>query len=264
MMPPNVFSPFKVLASAVVITQLAACSTTYVSSLWKDPTYQVKPHKIMIIGIAKSPANKRTLEDDFASGSSYKARMPSQATRYCPTTRTATRRHRGQDEGARGRCGTHHRIASRKTVYRNLLEVYAPPQSYSTWQNYYEYGYGNITSPNYVEETKYAVMETNMYDAGTTSSSGPPRLKPRSPVRTKNSIKSYVDVMVKSMTKQKLLMRNDDEGEKSMETVGQEVGKSKHDSDSWARSSIGWWPRADEVGTDAKTDYRRRTRACQR
>jgi nitrate reductase beta subunit len=99
------------------------------------------------------------------------------------------------------------RIANRKTVYTNLLEVYAPPQSYRTWQNYYEYGYGNITSPNNVEETKYAVMETNMYDAGNDKLIWSASSETEITGTDQKFIRSYVNVMVKSMTKQKLLMR---------------------------------------------------------
>ena len=208
MMPPNVFSPFKVLASAVVITQLAACSTTYVSSLWKDPTYQVKPHKIMIIGIAKSPANKRTLEDDFAKRLKLQGTDAVSSYAILPDDKDGNKDAivaKMKEQGADAVLIT--RIASRKTVYRNLLEVYAPPQSYSTWQNYYEYGYGNITSPNYVEETKYAVMETNMYDAGNDKLIWSASSETQITGTDQKFIKSYVDVMVKSMTKQKLLMR---------------------------------------------------------
>jgi hypothetical protein len=208
MMPPKVFSPFKVLASAVVITQLAACSTTYISSLWKDPTYQVKPHKIMIIGIAKSAANKRTLEDDFAKQIKLQGTDAVSSYAILPDDKDGNKNAiaaKMKEQGADAVLIT--RIANRKTVYTNLLEVYAPPQSYRTWQNYYEYGYGNITSPNNVEETKYAVMETNMYDAGNDKLIWSASSETEITGTDQKFIRSYVNVMVKSMTKQKLLMR---------------------------------------------------------
>ena len=208
MMPPKLLSAFKVLATAVVITQLAACSTTYISSLWKDPTYQVKPHKIMIIGIAKSPANKRTLEDDFAKQLKLKGTDAVSSYAILPDDKDGNKdaiAAKMKEQGADAVLIT--RIASRKTVYTNLLEVYAPPQSYLTWQNYYEYGYGNITSPNNVEETKYAVMETNMYDAGNDKLIWSASSETEITGTDQKFIRSYVNVMVKSMTKQKLLMR---------------------------------------------------------
>ena len=208
MMPPKLLSAFKVLATAVVITQLAACSTTYVSSLWRDPTYQVKPHKIMIIGIAKSPANKRTLEDDFAKQLKLQGTDAVSSYAILPDDKDGNKdaiAAKMKEQGADAVLIT--RIANRKTVYTNLLEVYAPPQSYRTWQNYYEYGYGNITSPNDVEETKYAVMETNMYDAGNDKLIWSASSETQITGTDQNFIKSYVNVMVKNMTQQKLLMR---------------------------------------------------------
>jgi len=208
MMPPKLLSAFKVLATAVVITQLAACSTTYVSSLWRDPTYQVKPHKIMIIGIAKSPANKRTLEDDFAKQLKLQGTDAVSSYAILPDDKEGNKNAiaaKMKEQGADAVLIT--RIANRKTVYTNLLEVYAPPQSYRTWQNYYEYGYGNITSPNDVEETKYAVMETNMYDAGNDKLIWSASSETQITGTDQNFIKSYVNVMVKNMTQQKLLMR---------------------------------------------------------
>jgi len=208
MMPPKLLSAFKVLATAVVITQLAACSTTYVSSLWRDPTYQVKPHKIMIIGIAKSPANKRTLEDDFAKQIKLQGTDAVSSYAILPDDKDGNKNAiaaKMKEQGADAVLIT--RIANRKTVYTNLLEVYAPPQSYRTWQNYYEYGYGNITSPNNVEETKYAVMETNMYDAGNDKLIWSASSETEITGTDQKFIRSYVNVMVKSMTKQKLLMR---------------------------------------------------------
>ena len=208
MMPPKLLSAFKVLATAVVITQLAACSTTYVSSLWRDPTYQVKPHKIMIIGIAKSPANKRTLEDDFAKQLKLQGTDAVSSYAILPDDKDGNKdaiAAKMKEQGADAVLIT--RIASRKTVYTNLLEVYAPPQSYRTWQNYYEYGYGNITSPNDVEETKYAVMETNMYDAGNDKLIWSASSETEITGTDQKFIRSYVNVMVKNMTQQKLLMR---------------------------------------------------------
>ncbi|MGB8297801.1 MAG: hypothetical protein WCG85_20460 [Polyangia bacterium] len=208
MMPLNVLGPFKILASAVVITQLAACSTTYVSSLWRDPTYQVRPRKIMIIGIAKNPANKRTLEDDFAKQLKLKGTDAVLSYAILPDDKDGNKEAIAAEMKAQGADAVLiTRIADRKTVYTNLLEVYAPPQSYLTWQNYYEYGYGNITSPSYVEKTQYAVMETNMYDAGNDKLIWSVSSETQITGTDQKFIKSYVNVIVKSMAKQKLLMR---------------------------------------------------------
>ena len=43
----------------------AGCATTSLTSAWKDPSYQGRPRKIMVIELAKKPANKRLIEDEF-------------------------------------------------------------------------------------------------------------------------------------------------------------------------------------------------------
>lgn len=208
-MPSKLLSTFKVLVSAVVITQLTACATTYIDSFWKDQTYQVKPHKIMIIGMAKSPANKRTLEDDFVKQIKLQGTDAVSSYVILPDDKDSNKdviAAKMKEEGADAVLIT--RIASRKTVYTNVNGVYAPPQFYGSWQNYYEYVYnGSVSPPGYVEETKYAVMETNMYDAGNDKLIWSASSETEISGTDQKFIKSYVKVMVKNMIKQKLLMR---------------------------------------------------------
>jgi hypothetical protein len=205
-MPPRLLRTFKVLASAVIITQLATCATTYIDSFWRDQAYQARPHKIMIIGIAKSPANKRTLEDDFVKQIKLQGTDAVSSYAILPDDKDSNKdviATKMKEQGADAVLIT--RIASRKAVFTNVNGVYAPPQSYGSWQNYYEYV--NLSSAGYVEETKYAVMETNMYDAGNDKLIWSASSKTEISGTDQQFIKSYVKVMVKNMIKQKLLMR---------------------------------------------------------
>jgi hypothetical protein len=194
-------------AYVLIIAQISACATTTINSSWKDPSYQVKPHKIMIIGIARRPANKRTLEDEFVrqikvlgtdAVSSY-AILPDDKDRNKDVI-AAKMKELGADAVLITR------IAQRKTVYTNELDLYAPPLYYGTWQNYYGYGFDDMYSPGYVEETKYAVMETNMYDAGNDKLVFSASSETEVSGTDQKSIKSYVAVIVQNMVKQKLLM----------------------------------------------------------
>jgi hypothetical protein len=208
-MPLKPLNTFKLVASAAVITQLAACATTYIDSFWRDQTYQVKPHKIMIIGIARSPANKRTLEDDFVKQIKLQGTDAVSSYVMLPDDKDSNKdviAAKMKEQGADAVVIT--RIASRKTIYTHVNGVYAPPQSYGSWQNYYEYVYnGNVPYPGYVEETKYALMETNMYDAGNDKLIWSASSETEISGTDQKFIKSYVSAMVKYMTKQKLLVR---------------------------------------------------------
>jgi len=196
------------LGLGILITMLiTGCATTEISSVWKDQTYHIMPHKIMIIGIAKKPANKRTLEDEFVR--QIKALGTDAVASY---NVLANDKDNNKDViaakmtelGADAVLIT--RIASRKTVYTPFASnSYVPPSYYGTWQNYYEYGYDNMYSPGYLEETKYALMETNMYDAGNDKLIWSASSETEISSTDQNFIKSYVNFMVKKMVEQKLL-----------------------------------------------------------
>jgi uncharacterized membrane protein len=44
---------------------LAACTATKFTAVWIDETYQVNPVKILVIGMSNTPATKRLFEDEF-------------------------------------------------------------------------------------------------------------------------------------------------------------------------------------------------------
>jgi len=44
---------------------LPSCATTKLTSLWRDETYRDHPRKILVIGMLKTPANQRILEDEM-------------------------------------------------------------------------------------------------------------------------------------------------------------------------------------------------------
>lgn len=206
-MSPKLFRAVKASACALVIAQVPACASTTISSSWKDQSYQVRPKKIMIIGIAKGPASKRTLEDEFVRQlrvlgtdaiSSY-AILPDDKDRNKDVIAAKMK-----EQGADAVLIT--RVANRKTVYTaSELDLYAPPFYYGTWQNYYGFGVDNMFSPGYVEATRYAVMETNVYDANDDKLVFSASSETEISGTDQKFIKSYVRVMVENMVRQKLV-----------------------------------------------------------
>jgi hypothetical protein len=55
--------PFGVLI--LVSMLLAACASTQLNSVWKDPSYQTRPAKVMVVAVAKNSINRRVFEDEF-------------------------------------------------------------------------------------------------------------------------------------------------------------------------------------------------------
>ena len=58
-------SPFGLVFSVAIL--VSACASTQITSVWRDPSYQSRPAKIMVIGVAKNPINRRLFEDEFVS-----------------------------------------------------------------------------------------------------------------------------------------------------------------------------------------------------
>jgi len=186
---------------------ITACATTKFTSVWKDPSYGGQPSKIMVIAVAKKPINKRIFEDEFVQ--QLKARGTNAVASYTVmpdekqadnTAIAATMKEQGADAVLISR------LASKKTVHTYVPgTVTYPPAYYGTWRDYYGYGYQAVYTPGYMAEDEYALMETNLYDAGSGkliwSASSETEL--RGP--DQNRIKSYVGVMVNAMAEQRLL-----------------------------------------------------------
>ena len=109
------------------------------------------------------------------------------------------------------------RLVSKKTVQIYIPgSVYYPPSAYrpwrdhyppyyGTWRDYYGYGYQAMYTPGYIAEDEYALMETNLYNAGNDNLLWSALSETEIMGSDQNLIKSYIGVMVNSMSDHKLL-----------------------------------------------------------
>jgi hypothetical protein len=161
---------------------------------------------MMVIGIAKKPANKRTLEDEFVKR--IKAFGVDAVASYTvlPDDKESDKdaiAAKLKEVGADALLIT--RIASRESVYTNVPDVYAPPQYYCSWEGYCSFGYSNIYAPGYVDEARYAIMETNLYDASDDKLIWSASSETEIDGTDQKFIRSYAKIILKNMVKQKLL-----------------------------------------------------------
>ena len=189
---------------ALIIT---ACASTQVTSVWKDPSYGGHPKRVMVIGVSKSPINRRLFEEELVR--QFKARGTDAIASY---TVLPDAKQNDQDVIAKKVAEQHAdtvlitRLVSKKTVQTYVPgTVYYPPAYYGTWRDYYGYGYQAIYTPGYVTEDEYALIETNLYAASNdkliwaaTSETGMRGSDMR-------MIKDYIAVMIKTMADQGLL-----------------------------------------------------------
>ncbi len=186
---------------------ITGCATTRLTSAWKDPSYKGQPRKILVIGVAKKPANKRLFEDEFVR--QLKANGTDAVASYTimPDENqgdNALIAVKMQEQGADAVLIS--RLTSKKTV-----DTYIPgsttysPASYGNWRDYYGYGLRVTSTPGYVAEDEYALMETNLYDVGNNNLIWSALSETEIQNSDQDSIKSYIGVMVKAMAGKKLL-----------------------------------------------------------
>lgn len=192
------------LLGAVLVT---ACATTQVNAIWKDPSYQSRPAKIMVIGVAKNPLNRRLFEDEFTQ--QLKTRGTEAIASYTVLP------DRQQDDQAAIAAKVKEleadtvlitRLVSIKTVKLYVPgTVYYPPPYYGKWPDYYGYGYRYIYSPGYIAESEYAVIETNLYETKNDKLVWAASSETVINNADKSLIKSYIGIMINTMVEQKLL-----------------------------------------------------------
>lgn len=206
-MLPSLRKPFGVLMLGTML--LTACATTQVNAVWKDPSYHQRAAKIMVIGVAKNPLNRRLSEDEFVL--QLKTRGTEAIASYTVLPDKQQEDHAAiaakvKELGADAVLVT--RLVSEKIVRVHVPgTVYYPPPHYRKWPDYYGHGYRNIYSPGYVAKNKYAIIETNLYETGTDKLVWAASSETLMGESDMSLIKSYISIMVNSMSEQGLLGR---------------------------------------------------------
>ena len=186
---------------------VTACATTEVTSIWKDPSYQGRPGKVMVIGVSKNPVNRRIFEDEFVQ--QLKARGADAIASY---TVLPDAKQNDQEVIAKKVAEQQAdtvlitRLVSKRTVQVYVPgTVYYPPVYYGTWRDYYGYGYQAIYTPGYIAEDEYASIETNLYSAANDKLIWAASSETMMRGSDQKLINSYVGVMVKKMAEQGVL-----------------------------------------------------------
>lgn len=195
------------LAAVLAALLLSACSTTpKIQSFWKDSAYRAHPHRIMVIGMAREPLQRRVFEDEFVL--QLRARGADAIASY-----TILPDARQEDQAAVAKMVAEQaadavlltRLSSKRSVQTYAPgTVYYQPMYYGMWPDYYHYGYDAIVTPGYTTRSEYALMETNLYDAHTEKLIWAAAYEAEMFSLDPERIKSYVTLMVGNMVEQGL------------------------------------------------------------
>ena len=204
---------------APIALLVTACVTTQPSAVWKDPLYQVHPRKVMVVGVAKKPVNRRVFEDEFVR--QLRTHGVDAIASYTVLPDELEKNHAAiaakvEQQGADAVLIT--RLVSKKTVqiYVPGTTYYPPPYyplpnypppSYGTWPDYYGYGYQAMYTPGYMADEEFAVIETNLYSAVNDKLIWAASTETGTRGPDQERIKSYIGIMMKAMVEQGLLNR---------------------------------------------------------
>jgi hypothetical protein len=187
--------------SILIALLVTACTTTQLTAVWKDPSYQTRPAKIMVVGIAKSPVNRRLFEDEFVR--QLKSRGTDAIASYTvvPDEKQADQEAIAKKVAELGA----DTVLITRLVSKKIVQVYVPgtpyypPPYYGSWPDYYGYGYRYMYTPGYIADDEYAVVETNLYEAKSDKLIWAASSETGINDTDQNLIQTYVGVMVKNM-----------------------------------------------------------------
>jgi hypothetical protein len=195
------------LLSLLLTTLLAACATTRLSSVWKDPSFDGSPRKVLVYAILKNPGNRRIIEDEFVR--QLRSRKVEATAGYSlfPGEELVTKEAL---EAKLKEVGFDTLLLTRPTGSKSeTVQVqgtaYYPSSYYGTYGGYYSHGYSAAYSPGRTYEQDYVFAETNLYDVATEKLFWTATSETWIGTYMENQIKEYVDLIIGQMRKQKVL-----------------------------------------------------------
>jgi len=164
---------FPYAAAGLAALAIAGCSTsTSMLHTWAAPDFQkTSIKKLLVMGIAKDGATRRTFEDAFVARLKELGYEAVPGYLWAPDATTINRD--AVAEKIRSEHVTHvivTRVASVRDVQSYVPgTVYAPgayaygPAYYGGWYSYYSYGYTAVVTPGYTVTNQVVTLETNLY-----------------------------------------------------------------------------------------------------
>lgn len=199
--------PLALLMSVLLLA--TACATTQLTSVWKDPDYQKRPVRFMIISVDNNPVTRKFFEDEFAG--QIRARGTEAVASY-----TVLAEDHQEDPAAIAEqvaaLGADAVLVTR-LMSKNMERGKAPktlynPVPYSPkWQDYYGHDNRSIYPPGIIAGGGVADMETRMYEAEEVKMVWSASSETEIGGSYQQHIKAYIESIMKAMAKQGLLGR---------------------------------------------------------
>jgi hypothetical protein len=184
---------------------VASCTTTTVmTDVWKDETYQGKPQKIAVIMVAKSPERRNLFEDRFSGELEARGNNAFQSYTIIPMEQLRDKelvKSKIISSGADTVLIS--RLVDTKTIESyNPGMIYVVPDSYNDWWGYYAIVFADH---GYTGNVAVAYVETNVYDVKTKKLIWCGHSKTERTEGEQELITAFIKVMIKKLASDKII-----------------------------------------------------------
>ena len=192
---------------AIAVTILGACATTEVTAVWRDESYQNKPHRVLAYAVLKKPINRRIVEDEFVR------HFTSLGIDAVPGYAVFPGNELVEKEVLEEMLKTRSfdllllmqptDTRTEKVEVPGIVTYQAVPCR--TWPGYYRMGYTAVYTPGYTVEDRYVMAETNLFDVASDKLIWTASSETRIEGKVQKLIKAYVAAIIDAMLDQKVV-----------------------------------------------------------
>ena len=161
---------FYLTATTISLMFITSCTTTRLTSVWKDNSYTQPLKRVIVVGVSDNPGNRRLLEEAFASQLAANGVEAFSSAAAIPSNRQPDKETiavEAKKLGADAVLVTHLVGVEEETVYYPGTSYLEPYGYYDHLGRYYSTIYAYVHEPGYYSTYSYVKMETNLYQAAT-------------------------------------------------------------------------------------------------
>ena len=208
-MIPSIKKPLNFLAAALVLSLLASCSNTKITSVWMDQKKAGTSYNdILVIGIAEEQHNRRLFEEEFTAQLTAAGIESEVSYKMLPEGTSITRET--VSEAIEGKnidavIVTHLVAVKEETVYRQNMDYRPTYGYYNGLYSYYPHVHTYVHNPGYYTTHDVVMLETNLYEVKSEELVWSAQSRSFAPESAKEVIDDLVKLVIKDLKEKGLI-----------------------------------------------------------
>ena len=199
----------------ILVFSFTACSTTKLTSVWRDTTYDGHIERVLVVAVTENVRNRLIFESEFVKEFKKVGIEALASLDATPQNQESSENDiltEARKQGVNTILVTHLISVDEKSVYH-------PPKTYSTsrpaygvprtyhgrFHTYYPRVYEYVHEPGYYSQQKSVNLETNLYETETEKLIWSVTSETLDPQSVNKTIESLSTVVIKNLQKNRLL-----------------------------------------------------------